>query len=858
MKPRRLKSSDRLKIDPRLQAAALPGGGVLLRGSFGVSALAGLPFEDMTRTLEAVNGARSVAEICALAADRHDYEPDAVAELLAQLAGTALTVMGDPPPEMHEPPEPAVKPGSWQALVLGAGALAQSLGARLNEIGVSTTPVDWVDWRTPAPADGFWRASPKPPAGEIKAWPLTELTPRLGGANLVICAMESAAYAELYEAQRLFLAVGAPALFITIDPDGARVGPLCVPGHSACFACAQRAGLGFLQDRGLAVEPVARLMETERIDEWERPADLVAAAVAEASATRHANRRPASINGLRLLSRDGSQRRFPIAWDPDCPLCAEIEPGAGDTPLASIAQEATVAAFERAPIRTVPDSPQEPIASVGILGGGTAGYLAALALRQKTPTLKVTLIESSKLPIIGVGEATTPLMPQFLHVDLGLDIHSFWREVQPTFKLGIRFDWGETSDARFHYPFGPVRPLEPFLFEDSALNCSLRSMMMSADRLPLDLAAGRCRLGLDTAYHLDNRRFAAYLRRQAERRGVARIDTTITDAALSEDGESIAALIDEDGRRHTFDLYLDCSGFRAELIGGKMGSPFLDFKSSLFADRAIVAATPHGGRVKPYTTAEAMSAGWCWNTPQPEEDHRGYVFCSAFQDDEAAAAEMRAKNPAMGDWRVTPFRTGRRAHFWKGNVVALGNAYGFVEPLESTALHMLIRQIGALVRAFHHGKDGRGAQAVLNRRIGNYWDYLRWFLTIHYKFNRAMDTAFWSACRADADVSSHAELLASFHRRGPLSYDPEMGAAFDYPDPLWGAEGVDTILLGQRAPTRPPRPAWSRAAWLRWKRASAACVQRAADHGQASAALADQPELLNQFAAAFQRVGPAF
>ena len=148
---------------------------------------------------------------------------------------------------------------------------------------------------------------------------------------------------------------------------------------------------------------------------------------------------------------------------------------------------------------------------------------------------------------------------------------------------------------------------------------------------------------------------------------------------------------------------------------------------------------PHNGDIMPYTLAETMSAGWCWSTPQRDVDHRGYVFSSAFASVEEAEREMRRANPGMDEARRIEFRTGRREDFWKGNVVAMGNAYGFVEPLESTALHMLIRQIGLLVGALPAQPGERGVTAALNRKVGAWWDYLCWFLALHYRFNRRLD-----------------------------------------------------------------------------------------------------------------------
>jgi tryptophan halogenase len=432
--------------------------------------------------------------------------------------------------------------------------------------------------------------------------------------------------------------------------------------------------------------------------------------------------------------------------------------------------------------------------------------------------------------------------------------------VRPTFKLGIRFLWGLPETGDFHYPFGPVRFLEPVVHGGDPKDVSLQSMLMAAGAVPLYREDGRwtCRLGTEAAYHLDNERFVAWLQRQAAAAGIERIAATVAEVERSEDGEEVRALRTTDGRRLAFDLFVDCTGFRSLLLEQTLGSPWIGFDSSLWTDRAVVGPVPHGGAVRPYTTAETLSSGWCWSTPQEDCDHRGYVFASAFLSPEEAEAEMRRANPGMGPARLVRFRAGRHGHFWKGNVVALGNSYGFVEPLESTALHMLIRQIGLFVRAFPLRRGERGLPEELSRKVGAWWDYLRWFLALHYKFNRRVDSPFWRACRQDVDVSQHAGLLAAFRERGPLTYDPAARAAFDYPDPLWGPEGIDAILLGQGVEGLRPRPHLDRAAWTGKTRRTHAVAARAVRHEEALHLLAGHPELLDEMVAAFRQAGPAF
>ncbi len=814
--PRPLLPSDRLRRDPAAQAIALPDGRLLVRHSGGVSLLGGLPVADLEHILDQVDGQRTAAEVAAACAD---LDAQAVLRLLAALDGEMVHRV-EPPPEQAEK-TPAV-------LVVGDGELALRIERELEHRGTTVR-----------------RASP---------------SAELSDAVLVVCALEGASYGEIFGLQSICLKAGVPALFVTADPDGLRVGPAAVPGVGPCFGCAQLAAFGFTR-----VEPSAGLAAFSRLragtaDETQREwaAETVAAEVREVLRSGGAP----SLAGALLLLPPGSSgsaaRRLPLDRHPFCPLCSSAP--IPQTATAARAARVIVAAQERRPLRAAPADADALIRHVGIVGGGTAGYLAALALRRKVPGLAVTLIESPDVPIIGVGEATTPLMPQFLHVDLGLDIHTLFAEVQPTFKLGIRFLWGAPGTGDFNYPFGPLHLLEPLVYGDGVQACSLQSLLMVADAVGLSLDANGSAfwngLGTETAYHLDNERFVAYLQRRAAEAGIERLEATIADVEVAED--EVSALVTADGRRRAFDLYVDCTGFRSLLLERALGSQWISFSKSLFTDRAIVGPVPHGGRVRPYTTAETMTAGWCWGTPQADADHRGYVYASAFLSDDEAEDEMRRANPGMGMARPVRFRAGRHEHFWLGNVVALGNAYGFVEPLESTALHMLIRQIGLLAGLFPLRRGERSLQPLLNRKVGGWWDYLRWFLALHYRFNRRLDTPFWRACREEVDIEQHAELLVAFRERGPLSYDPAVRNAFDYPDPLWGPEGIDALLLGQGVPCHLPRPLLPAGAWHARLAQARAVVAHAAPHATALQHLAIRPDLRERFAAAFRAAGPAF
>src|SRR5262245_53357121 len=321
----------------------------------------------------------------------------------------------------------------------------------------------------------------------------------------------------------------------------------------------------------------------------------------------------------------------------------------------------------------MPESSRAPgrPGSAGVIGGGTAGYFAALALKRRFPDMDVTVVESSAVPIIGVGEATTTLMPPFLHGQLGLDIIELFRVVKPTFKLGIRFEWGRPGDHYFTYPFGDADPIEAHHFDGHLRDQSFVSMLMAEGRAPVLEGPNGERVSLLSrpkfAYHLDNAPFVAHLAAAAKRAGVHHVDMTIDRVRTGERG--VHALHSADGRELSFDLYIDASGFRSLLIEGALGSRFLSYASSLLCARAIVATVPQRGGVQPFTTAETMESGWCWRIPVEGEDHRGYVCSSAHIDEDRAAAEMRARNPGMAEPWTVRFRSGRHADFWLGNTV---------------------------------------------------------------------------------------------------------------------------------------------------------------------------------------------
>ncbi|WP_404790471.1 FAD-dependent oxidoreductase [Altericista sp. CCNU0014] len=674
------------------------------------------------------------------------------------------------------------------------------------------------------------------------------------GAALAICALEGMPFQALFDVNRVALSTATPCLFVTATPSTGTVGPTVVGGLSACFRCramaiAQlpapfrpllphlRTPLSLGQDRHL-LETVAQRATEEAI-----------ALLSHPPRTQYA----AHLRHVGALGESSSVSLLPQG---DCPACSPLT----ESPLPSHAHAAAAAAATEIMGQWTlsPTSTQQPdpdaYRTVGILGGGTAGYLTALTLRALRPELEVTLIESSDIPIIGVGEATTPELVRWLHSPrfLNRDIGEFFRQVQPTWKLGIKFAWGSPGDDFFTFPFQRGRLLESQLYESTLNQQSLGSLLMSGDRTPIfDDGTGDRQSWLHLmrwAYHLDNQRFVRYLQKSAAEVGVKYIDAKVADVLRAPDGETVETLITEDGQRLSYDLYVDCSGFRSVLMGKALGSPFVSYGDTLFTDRAITATVPHNGTIKPYTLAETMDSGWCWNIPFADTDHRGYVYSSAFMSEDAAIAEMQAKNPGMGEPHFVKFRSGRHEHFWKGNVVAIGNSYAFVEPLESTALHAIVLELDLLATHFPASRHDRSLQPILNRKMNERWDALRWFLGIHYRFNRRLDTPFWKAANHEANISGAEMKVARFQDRAPLSYQNSLFYTLVPPEFFSDDHSFDTLLMGQQVPARFANPTLDKANWERQISILRHMARQALPQHEALQWLqAERPDLLYEF-----------
>ncbi|MEQ8910231.1 MAG: tryptophan 7-halogenase [Vicingaceae bacterium] len=463
--------------------------------------------------------------------------------------------------------------------------------------------------------------------------------------------------------------------------------------------------------------------------------------------------------------------------------------------------------------------------SIGIVGGGTSGYLTALTLSKLVPHKRISIIESSKIPVIGVGESTTPKLLRMLHEVLEFDLAEFYAEVKPTWKLGVQYYWGNKEKEFYNNALGYINPFLSHEVKQDINYNSLNSVLMnhnksfiietSDEKKPYRSLA----IPHSYAYHLDNQLLVKYLQKKIKAAGIDIIDAKIKDTIRKENGD-IKSLISEENQEYNFDFFVDCSGFSSILLEKTMKVPFKDFKSSLFTDTAITASDDHCGVIKPYTEARTMNNGWQWTIPMQSTDHLGYVFSSSFSSEEDAEKEFRTLNPRIEDTKTIRFRSGRHTDFIKGNIAAIGNSYGFIEALQSTALHMVITNIYALVLHLKNLEKEKDYGSIINENLGEIWDRLRWFIAIQFKFNSRLDSEFWKCCRAEVDISGAEELLELYHSVGPLYTLKGKNEAVNKLDQfqIYGLFSHDFLLLIQGIyPQKPPFKISSdeRKSWLK-------------------------------------------
>ncbi|MGH8222692.1 MAG: tryptophan halogenase family protein, partial [Woeseiaceae bacterium] len=422
------------------------------------------------------------------------------------------------------------------------------------------------------------------------------------------------------------------------------------------------------------------------------------------------------------------------------------------------------------------------IRRVVIVGGGSAGWMAASILAKAFgPSIKIELVESEEIGIVGVGEATIPQI-RLLTGLLGIDEQDFLRRTQGTIKLGIEFDgWSEPGSSYMH-AFGTLgRSLGMLTFHHywlragerggSLWDYSLNYQAAKANRFaPLERQPDTGLEGLVHAFHFDATLVAQYLRRYSEAAGVRRTEGRIVDAVLREPKGYIESVRLADGRSVSGDLFIDCSGFQGILIERALASGYEDWRHWLPCDRAVAVPCASVEPLQPYTRAIARKAGWQWRIPLQHRIGNGYVYCSEFlSDDEAIEVLMsNLDGEAQSEPRQLRFTTGMRKRFWNRNCVALGLASGFMEPLESTSIHLVQSGLSRLINLFPDRRFDPALIDEYNRQTRSEFERIRDFLILHYHANGRTDGESWRGRRALKIPPELERKIAVFRGSGRL------------------------------------------------------------------------------------------
>jgi len=408
-------------------------------------------------------------------------------------------------------------------------------------------------------------------------------------------------------------------------------------------------------------------------------------------------------------------------------------------------------------------NPARALRSIAIIGGGSAGWMAAAALANAVgQNIAITVVESDEIGTIGVGEATIPPIKTF-NAQLGISEVDFIKATQGSFKLGIEFvGWGAPTSRYFH-PFGSYGAD----FDRVALHHYWLRARQAGDLTPFDdysmawALARENRFGPpdpnprmvhsthNYAYHFDAGLYARWLRTYAEARGVVRQEGKIVDVARDANSGNLTHATLADGREVAADFFVDCSGFVGLLIEGALQTGYDDWTHWLPCDRAVAMPCANTGPITPYTRSTAHAAGWQWRIPLQHRQGNGHVYCAAYiSDDEAAATLMQnLDGTPLGDPRFLRFKTGRRKRAWNHNCVSLGLAAGFMEPLESTSLHLIQMGIDRLLLLLPDRDHDPLLAEEYNRATAAEYERIRDFLILHYVANTRPEP-FWQACAA--------------------------------------------------------------------------------------------------------------
>ncbi|MBV7393205.1 tryptophan halogenase family protein [Mameliella sediminis] len=445
------------------------------------------------------------------------------------------------------------------------------------------------------------------------------------------------------------------------------------------------------------------------------------------------------------------------------------------------------------------------ITKVTIVGGGTAGWMSALilsSLLSRNPEtgekIEITLIESPDIPTVGVGEATVPGMPRTLR-EAGISEERFMKTCNASFKLGVMFDnWNQHPDGtpiRFATPFErppTIRGVDMaryFLRYGAGDLEYLHLVAPSLDlrermRGPRPFRASEYNNDVGFAYHLDAGLFAKMMQEACTERGVIHVMDNLRNVELNEDGFVAALHLEKTGRQEV-ELVLDCTGFRGLIINQALGGEFVSYSKYLANDRAMAVQVQHPNHlIEPMTRSTALGAGWTWRVPLYNRIGTGYVYSSAHRTDEEARAEFLEWLGPLGkgaEPRVIPMRIGRNKEQWVKNCVAVGLSSGFIEPLESTAIHMIEMTARMLATYFPDKSYDPALRGRFNKQMRKMYDEVRDFICFHYALGNRTDSPYWIDAREALETpDSLAENLDLWRHVLPGPYDLEFSSLFSH------------------------------------------------------------------------------
>jgi tryptophan halogenase len=441
---------------------------------------------------------------------------------------------------------------------------------------------------------------------------------------------------------------------------------------------------------------------------------------------------------------------------------------------------------------------QKPIRRVVIAGGGTAGWMVAAGISKVLgKVLDIKLIESDEIGTVGVGEATIPTLVTF-HRLLDINEQEFMAATQGTFKLGIGFENWREPDHKYIHSFGSTgQDHWTAGFQHFWLKGRERRLAGEYGDYCLELRAAQenrfahlPRGGMNYAFHIDAGLYAKFLRRFSERFGVERIEGKIVDVGTDAESGYISSIKLDSGAQVEGDLFIDCTGFRALLIGQALHVGYEDWSHWLYCDSAVALQTESTHEILPYTRSIARESGWQWRIPLQHRVGNGMVYCSRYIADEQAKQTLLAnvEGKPLTEPRVIKFRPGQRRKTWVKNCIAMGLASGFIEPLESTSIHLIQRGIIRLMQLFPGTGIKQSDIDEFNQQANSEIEHIRDFIALHYHVTNRQDTPFWRACRA-------MEIPPSLKHR--IELFRETGRVFRVPNELFAENSWIQVMLGQ-------------------------------------------------------------